>query len=72
MKNVYIAITHYGYHNLEPRVFFAEGDNEYCDLSYEEGMRQLRRLEKIFGRCAELSVNEFDPTICTKTLYGWV
>lgn len=72
MKIMYISITHYGHPAMKPRVFFADGDNEYCDLSYEEGMRQLRQLEKIFGRCAELNVNEFDPAICTKTLYGWV
>ena len=72
MKQVYISITHYGLHTLEPHVFFTEGDNEYCDLSYEEGMRQLRLLEKALGRCAQLQINQFDPTICTKVLYGWV
>lgn len=72
MKQVYISITHYGLCGLKPHVFFAEGDNEYCDLSYEEGMRQLRLLEKALKRCAELRVNEFEPTICTKVLYGWV
>lgn len=72
MKQVYISITHYGLRTLEPHVFFTEGDNEYCDLSYEEGMRQLRLLEKALGRCAQLRINEFDPTICTKVLYGLV
>ena len=72
MKFIYIRITHYGANDVKSHVFFDDGENEPTNLTYEEGMRQLRLLERATGRCAEMEINAFDPAICTKTLCGWV
>lgn len=39
-------------------------------VSYEEGMRELRKLEKRLNRVATLDVNRFNSYICTKQLAG--
>ena len=39
------------------------------ELTYKEGMDILRRLEKMSGKLANLEVNQFDPSICSKALY---
>lgn len=41
-------------------------------LSYPDGMKALREAEKLLGRSAELRVNQFDSTICYKTIHGYV
>jgi len=39
-------------------------------LSYEEGMKQLRQLEKLLNRPAQLVVNRYNRDISYKELYG--
>lgn len=38
----------------------------------ELAMHQLRKLERRFGRVAQLDVNRFDQRLCTKCLTGWL
>ena len=40
------------------------------DVSYEEGMTQLRRLEKLLHTTAKMTINQYDPRIAYKTLFG--
>lgn len=42
------------------------------NISYEEGMKQLRQLEKRLGRPAEMKINQFDQEIAYKELYGFL
>ena len=42
------------------------------NLSYEEGMKQLRRLEKLLGKPAQMKINQFDREIAYKELYGYI
>jgi len=42
------------------------------NLSYEEGMKQLRRLEKLLGKPAQMKINQFDREIAYKELYGFI
>ncbi len=42
------------------------------NLSYEEGMKQLRQLEKLLNQVASITVNEFNPEISYKRLYGYI
>ena len=39
---------------------------------YEQGMKELRKLEKLLGKPAQLTVNRYNPTISYKTLYGYI
>ena len=41
-------------------------------ISYEDGMNQLRKLEKMLNKPAKLIINEFNPTIAYKDLYGYI
>lgn len=42
------------------------------NLSYEDGMQQLRQLEKLLNRVASMTINEFNPEISYKRLYGYI
>lgn len=41
-------------------------------ISYEEGMKQLRQLEKRLGKLAQMTINQFDRTIAYKELHGYI
>lgn len=41
-------------------------------VSYEEGMKQLRQLEKRLGKPAQMTINQFDRTIAYKELHGYI
>jgi len=41
-------------------------------IPYENGMKQLRQLEKLLGKTAKLSINQFDRTIAYKELHGYI
>ena len=41
-------------------------------ISYEDGMKQLRKLEKRLGKPAQMKINEFDRDIAYKELYGFI
>jgi len=41
-------------------------------LSYEEGMKQLRQLEKRLGKMATMTINQFDRDIAYKELNGFI
>lgn len=42
------------------------------NISYKEGMKQLRQLEKRLGKPAKMTVNQFDRNIAYKELYGYI
>jgi hypothetical protein len=42
------------------------------NISYEEGMKQLRQLEKRLGKPAKMKINQFDRGIAYKELYGYI
>lgn len=42
------------------------------EISYEEGMKQLRQLEKRLGKPAKMRINEFDRDIAYKELNGFL
>lgn len=39
-------------------------------LSYKDGMEQLRKLEKLLNKPAQLTINQFNPAIAYKDLHG--
>jgi hypothetical protein len=41
-------------------------------VSYEEGMKQLRQLERLLKKPAQMTINEYDPAIAYKDLYGYI
>ena len=41
-------------------------------ISYEDGMKQLRQLEKRLGKPAQMKINQFDRDIAYKELYGFI
>lgn len=41
-------------------------------IPYEDGMKQLRQLEKRLNKAAKLVVNQFDRSIAYKELYGFI
>ena len=41
-------------------------------VSYEEGMKLLRQLEKRLGEPAQMKINQFDREIAYKELYGFI
>lgn len=41
-------------------------------VSYEEGMTQLRKLEKRLHKPAIMSINPYDHEIAYKDLYGYI
>ena len=42
------------------------------NVSYEEGMNQLRKLEKLLNKSAEMTVSRYDPEIAYKELFGYI
>lgn len=40
--------------------------------SYEEGMKQLRKLENMLHKPAKLIINQFNSTLAYKELYGYI
>lgn len=42
------------------------------NVSYEEGMIQLRKLEKLLHKSAEITVNRYDSAIAYKDLFGYI
>ena len=42
------------------------------DISYEQGMKILRKLEKRLGKVATMTINSFDPSISYKEIYGFL
>lgn len=42
------------------------------DVPYEEGMTQLRKLEKLLHKFAKTTVNQYDSEITYKELYGYI
>jgi len=42
------------------------------DVSYEEGMIQLRKLEKLLCKPAKMTVNQYDSEIAYKDLFGYI
>ena len=43
-----------------------------ANVSYEEGMTQLRKLEKLLHKSAEITVNPYNSEIAYKDLFGYV
>lgn len=41
-------------------------------VSYEEGMKQLRQLEKRLNKPAQMTINRFNREIAYKELYGYI
>lgn len=41
-------------------------------VSYEEGMAQLRKLEKRLRKPAEMTINQYNSEIAYKDLYGYI
>lgn len=41
-------------------------------IPYEDGMKQLRQLEKRLGKPARMTINQFDREIAYKELYGFI
>jgi len=41
-------------------------------ISYEEGMKQLRQLEKRLSKPAQMTINRFDRKIAYKELHGYL
>lgn len=42
------------------------------NISYKEGMKQLRKLEKLLGKPAQMTINQFDRNIAYKELHGYL
>lgn len=42
------------------------------DLPYEQGMKELRKLEKRLGRPAALIVNRYNRDVSYKELFGYI
>lgn len=57
------------------RVYYSDdklGIELSTNVSYDEGMKQLRKLEKLLNKSAKLVINHYDPTISYKELYGYI
>lgn len=78
MKNwISISITIYEEYPQRSRAHFFYDDDQadiHLDhiLSYEEGMKALRKAEKLLNRTAAMAVNPYCRTICTKEVYGYI
>lgn len=48
------------------------GINISADVSYEEGMKQLRKLEQLLHRPAKMDINQYNTDISYKELYGFI
>ena len=57
------------------RIYYTD-DELGLELSYttdyEHGMKDLRKLEKILKKPAQMIINRFDPKIAYKELYGYI
>lgn len=57
------------------RIYYTD-DELGLELSYttdyENGMKELRKLEKRLGRPAEMIVNRYNRNIAYKELYGYI
>ena len=42
------------------------------NVSYDEGMKQLRKLEKLLHKPAKMTVNQYDSEIVYKDLFGYI
>lgn len=42
------------------------------ELSYNEAMVQLRKIEKLLDKPAKLTINQFNKTIAYKSIYGYI
>ena len=42
------------------------------NVSYDEGMKQLRKLEKLLNKPAKLVINHYNHTISYKELSGYI
>lgn len=57
------------------RIYYCDDElhlEMYHVISYEEGMKELRQLEKRLGKTATLTINRFDPHFSYKELYGYL
>ena len=75
-KFMSVRVTISNYPSLH-NAYVAYSDDElgidlHYDTTYENGMAQLRKLEKLLNRPAKLVINQFDPAISYKELYGFV
>lgn len=76
-KWIYIIVTAFAeYPERSNCHFFYDDDSSdlHLDqkLSYAEGMKALRKAEKLLGRSAKLAVNQFAPDICYKEIFGYI
>ena len=72
-KYVSLSVAHFeGHPNLNKAHLYIHtyGTNYKChkELSYEQGMKALRRMEKQFGKLASLIANEYSTSICYKEI----
>lgn len=75
MKYMYIAVTTCTKHpELTSAVLFYDDDEAdihlHLHLSYEEGMRELHKLEQKLGAQAEHTINRYDDSIVYDELHG--
>ena len=57
------------------RIHYFDSDanvNIAYNTSYEQGMIELRKLEKLLGRPAKLTVNQYNTEIVYKELHGFL
>ena len=72
-KYVSLSIVHFENHpdlNRASLYIHTYGTDYKChkQLTYEQGMRALRHIEKHLGKLASLVANEYDPFICYKEI----
>lgn len=75
MKYMDITVTtHIGKPTYSCAVLFYDDDEAdihlHLHLSYEEGMRELQKLEQKLGKKAEHTVNRYDDSIVYDELHG--
>ena len=57
------------------RVYYTDDELNlelYHVVSYEQGMKDLRQLEKLLKKPAKLIINQFDARIAYKELSGYI
>lgn len=57
------------------RIYYADTDiglELSINVSYEEGMAQLRKLEKLLNKSAEMTINPYNSEITYKDLFGYI
>jgi hypothetical protein len=72
---MYISVTTYTKHPEYTITMMCYDDEEadvhlHLHLSYEEGMRELHKLEEKLGKRAEHNINRYDASITYDELYG--